>query len=34
VQLNDLLDKAEQDLRNRLGLELRSRPTDASVLGD
>jgi hypothetical protein len=34
VQLNDLLDKAEQDLRNRLGIELRSRPTDASVLGD
>lgn len=34
VQLNDLLDRAEQDLRNRMGLELHSRPTDASVLGD
>ena len=34
VQLNDVLDRAEQDLRDRLGLELRSRPTDASVLGD
>lgn len=34
VQLADLLDKAEQDLRDRLGIELRSRPTDASMLGD
>ena len=34
VTLNELLDKAEQDLRDRLGLELRARPTDASVLGD
>lgn len=34
VQLNDLLDKAEQDLRDRLGLELHTRPTDASMLGD
>ncbi len=34
VQLNDLLDRAEQDMRDRLGLELRSRPTDASILGD
>ncbi len=34
VQLNDLLDQAEQDLRDRLGLELQSRPTDASALGD
>lgn len=34
VQLADLLDKAEQDLRERLGIELRSRPTDASMLGD
>ena len=34
VKLNDLLDHAEQDLRNRLGLELQTRPTDASALGD
>jgi molybdopterin-biosynthesis enzyme MoeA-like protein len=34
IQLNDLLDRAEQDMRDRLGLELRSRPTDASILGD
>ena len=34
VQLNDLLDQAEQDLRDRLGLELQSRPTDASAIGD
>ncbi|MEO6596065.1 MAG: molybdopterin-binding protein [Planctomycetota bacterium] len=34
VQLNDLLDQAEQDMRDRLGLELQSRPTDASLLGD
>lgn len=34
VQLNDVLDLAEQDLRSRLGIELRSRPTDASMLGD
>ncbi|HEX5054654.1 MAG TPA: molybdopterin-binding protein [Planctomycetota bacterium] len=34
VQLNDQLDQAEQDMRNRLGLELQSRPTDASMLGD
>jgi nicotinamide-nucleotide amidase len=34
VQLADLLDKAEQDLRDRLGIELGNRPTDASMLGD
>ncbi len=34
VALNDLLDRAEQDLRDRLGIELRTRPTDASVVGD
>jgi nicotinamide-nucleotide amidase len=34
VQLNDLLDRAESDLRDRLGIELRTRPTDASMLGD
>ena len=34
VQLNDMLDRAEQALRDRLGLELHSRPTDASLLGD
>lgn len=34
VRLNDLLEQAEQDLRDRLGLELQSRPTDASLLGD
>jgi nicotinamide-nucleotide amidase len=34
VQLNDDLDRAEHDLRTRLGVELRSRPTDASMLGD
>ncbi len=34
VKLNDILDQVEQDLRNRLGLELQSRPTDASLLGD
>jgi nicotinamide-nucleotide amidase len=34
VELNNLLDQAEQDLRNWLGLELQSRPTDASLLGD
>jgi molybdopterin-biosynthesis enzyme MoeA-like protein len=34
VRLNDMLDRAEQDLRDRLGLELQTRPTDASVLGD
>ena len=34
VQLNDMLDRAEQDLRDRLGLELRTPPTDASRLGD
>ena len=34
VHLNDLLDRAEVELRDRLGLELRSRPTDASMLGD
>lgn len=34
VRLNDLLDQAEQDLRDRLGLELQSPPTDASLLGD
>ena len=34
VTLNEVLDRAEQDLRDRLGLDLHSRPTDASVLGD
>lgn len=34
VHLNDLLDRAEHDLRDRLGIELRTRPTDASMLGD
>lgn len=34
VQLNEVLDLAEQDLRATLGIELRSRPTDASMLGD
>jgi nicotinamide-nucleotide amidase len=34
VQLNDVLDRAEQDLRARLGIELPARPTDASMLGD
>jgi molybdopterin-biosynthesis enzyme MoeA-like protein len=34
VKLNDILDRVEQDLRNRLGLELQTRPTDASALGD
>lgn len=34
VRLNDILDAAEQDLRDRLGIELRTRPTDASMLGD
>lgn len=34
VQLADLLDKAEQDLRDTLGIEIGGRPTDASMLGD
>jgi nicotinamide-nucleotide amidase len=34
VMLNDVLDGAERDLRDRLGIELRTRPTDASMLGD
>lgn len=34
VQLNELLDQAEQALRDRLGLELNTPPTDASRLGD
>ena len=34
VQLNELLERAEQDLRDRLGLELDTPPTDASRLGD
>jgi molybdopterin-biosynthesis enzyme MoeA-like protein len=34
VKLNDLLDRAEQALRDRLGLELDTPPTDASRLGD
>jgi hypothetical protein len=33
VVLNDLLDQAEPDLRDRLGLELQTRPTDASSIG-
>jgi nicotinamide-nucleotide amidase len=34
VQLNELLEQAEQDLRDRLGLELDTPPTDAARLGD
>lgn len=34
VSLNDRLDRAELDLRARLGLEVLGRPTDASRLGD
>jgi nicotinamide-nucleotide amidase len=34
VQLNDVLDAAEHDLRDALGLDLWKRPTDASMLGD
>jgi len=34
VQLNELLEQAEQDLRDRLGLELHTPPTDATRLGD
>lgn len=34
VTLADLLDKAEQDLRDKLGIEIGGRPTDASMLGD
>ena len=34
VQLNELLEQAEQDLRDRLGLEIDTPPTDAARLGD
>lgn len=34
VTLNDVLDRAEQDMRDRLGIELQTRPTDASTVGD
>jgi nicotinamide-nucleotide amidase len=34
VQLNEMLETAEQNLRDRLGLELDTPPTDASRLGD
>lgn len=34
IALDDLLDQAEHDLRERLGLELQTRPTDASTIGD
>jgi len=34
VALAELLDKAEQDLRDKLGIEIGGRPTDASMLGD
>lgn len=34
VQLNERLEQAEQDLRDRLGLELNTPPTDAARLGD
>jgi molybdopterin-biosynthesis enzyme MoeA-like protein len=34
VKLNELLERAEADLRQRLGLELNTPPTDASRLGD
>jgi nicotinamide-nucleotide amidase len=34
VHLADLLDEAERELRDRLGIEFKTRPTDASMLGD
>ena len=34
AQLDGVLDRAEQDLRNRLGLELQTRPTDAAILDE
>ncbi|MGK0264132.1 MAG: hypothetical protein ACI8UD_002789 [Planctomycetota bacterium] len=34
VALNELLEQAEQDLRDRLGLEFDTPPTDAARLGD
>lgn len=34
AQLQAVLDRAEQDVRNRLGLELQSRPADASILDE
>jgi molybdopterin-biosynthesis enzyme MoeA-like protein len=34
VQLNEMLETAEQNLRDRLGVELATPPTDASRLGD
>ena len=34
VALNEKLEQAEQDLRDRLGLELDTPPTDAARLGD
>lgn len=34
VQLNELLEQAEQALRDRLGLEIDTSPTDAARLGD
>jgi molybdopterin-biosynthesis enzyme MoeA-like protein len=34
VTLNELLDRAEADLRDKLGIDLHARPTDASMLGD
>jgi nicotinamide-nucleotide amidase len=34
VHLNEMLDQAEQDMRDRLGLELTTPPTDASHIGD
>ncbi len=34
VTLEQLLDSAEQDLRRRLGVDVHSRPTDASRIGD
>ena len=34
AQLDAVLNRAEQDLRNRLGLELQTRPTDAAILDE
>jgi len=34
AQLDAVLDRAEQDVRNRLGLELQTRPTDAAILDE
>ena len=34
VALDELLERAEHDLRTRLGIDMHARPTDASRLGD